>query len=134
MNYSDIVTYSPGNLPTVASLGMQGFEQGSLGVPPLPRMTFAGNDAFTTIKYGPTNGFGEAALSMTTNIFTVADSVLIVKGIYDPQTSASAGSGAYTRKAFAGNVIPASRLDPTALKILSYFPLPNLPGNNLLNH
>jgi hypothetical protein len=54
--------------------------------------------------------------------------------IYDPQTSASAGSGLYTRKAFAGNVIPASRLDPTALKILSYFPLPNLPGNNLLNH
>jgi hypothetical protein len=80
MNYSDIATYSPGNLPTVTSLGMQGFEQASLGVPPLPRITFAGNDAFTTIKYGPTNGFGEAALSMTTNIFTVADSVLVVKG------------------------------------------------------
>jgi hypothetical protein len=80
MNYSDIVTYSPGNLPTVASLGLQGFEQASLAVPPLPRITFAGNDAFTTIKYGPTNGFGEAALSMTTNIFTVADSVLITKG------------------------------------------------------
>ncbi|MCU1247892.1 MAG: hypothetical protein JWQ49_921 [Edaphobacter sp.] len=54
--------------------------------------------------------------------------------IYDPQTSTSAGSGAYTRKAFTGNVIPASRIDPTALKILSYFPLPNLSGNNLLNH
>jgi len=80
MNYSDIATYSAGNLPTVASLGMQGFEQGSLGIPPLPRITFAGSDAFTTIKYGPTNGYGEAALSMTTNIFTVADSLLIVKG------------------------------------------------------
>jgi hypothetical protein len=30
--------------------------------------------------------------------------------IYDPQTSTSAGSGAYTRKAFTGNVIPASRI------------------------
>jgi len=80
MNYSDIVTYSPGNLPTVASLGLQGFESAGLGVPPLPRITFSGNDAFTTIKYGPTNGYGEAALSMTTNIFTIADSVMIVEG------------------------------------------------------
>jgi hypothetical protein len=29
---------------------------------------------------------------------------------------------------FAGNVIPQSRLDPAALKLLSFFPLPNQPG------
>ncbi|WP_263417768.1 TonB-dependent receptor [Terriglobus albidus] len=80
MNYSDIVTYVPGTLPTVSSLGMQGFEQGNLSIPPLPRITFSGNDAFTTIKYGPTNGYGEAALSMTSNIFTIADSLLVTKG------------------------------------------------------
>jgi outer membrane receptor protein involved in Fe transport len=80
MNYSDIVTYSPGSLPTVSSLGMQGFETADLSVPPLPRITFSGNDAFTTIKYGPTNGYGEAALSMTANTFTIADSVLITRG------------------------------------------------------
>jgi len=80
MNYSDIVTYAPGNLPTVDSLGMQGFEKAGLSVPPLPRITFSGNDAFTTIKYGPTNGYGEAALSMTANVFTIADSVLVTKG------------------------------------------------------
>jgi hypothetical protein len=80
MNYSDIVTYSPGSLPTVDSLGMQGFERANLSIPPLPRITFSGNDAFTTIKYGPTNGYGEAALSMTANVFTIADSVLATKG------------------------------------------------------
>lgn len=80
MNYSDIVTYLPGTLPTVDSLGMQGFEKAGLSIPPLPRITFSGNDAFTTIKYGPTNGYGEAALSMTSNIFTVADSILITTG------------------------------------------------------
>lgn len=80
MNYSDIVTYAPGALPTVDSLGMQGFEHANLSVPPLPRITFSGNDAFTTIKYGPTNGYGEAALSMTANVFTIADSILMTKG------------------------------------------------------
>jgi hypothetical protein len=33
-----------------------------------------------------------------------------------------------TRAPFAGNVIPASLLDPIALKLLNYFPLPNQPG------
>jgi hypothetical protein len=80
MNYSDIVMYSPGTLPTVSSLGMQGFEPAGLSIPLLPRITFSGNDAFTTIKYGPTNGYGEAALSMTANIFTIADSLLVTNG------------------------------------------------------
>src|SRR5262249_41623009 len=35
--------------------------------------------------------------------------------IYDPRT----------RLPFPGNVIPAARLDPVALKALQYFPLPN---------
>ncbi len=33
-----------------------------------------------------------------------------------------------TRQPFPGNVIPAARLDPVALKLLTYFPLPNQPG------
>ena len=48
--------------------------------------------------------------------------------IVDPQT----------RQAFAGNVIPHTRLDPVALAALNYFPLPNRQGtstnaNNLGN-
>jgi hypothetical protein len=45
--------------------------------------------------------------------------------MYDPLTGASDGSG---RTAFPGNLIPTSRLDPTALKIQQLLPLPNLAG------
>jgi len=55
--------------------------------------------------------------------------------IYDPlTTSACAAGGGTCRTQFAGNVIPANRLDPTALALLNYFPLPNQPGekNNFI--
>jgi hypothetical protein len=80
LNYSDIVSYIAGKLPTVESLGMQGFDPGNTGIPPLPRIVFSGTDAFTSIKYGPTNGFGEAALSMTSNVFTLADALTVSMG------------------------------------------------------
>ncbi|MGE0130243.1 MAG: TonB-dependent receptor [Blastocatellales bacterium] len=44
--------------------------------------------------------------------------------IYDPQSS----SVAATRAAFAGNVIPAARINPVGRRIINRFPLPNLPG------
>ncbi len=34
----------------------------------------------------------------------------------------------FTGQPFAGNVIPASRISPVALKVLALYPLPNLPG------
>ncbi len=55
--------------------------------------------------------------------------------IYDPNTGAPDGSG---RTPFVtngvANVIPASRLSPTAQKILALVPLPNVPGANLNNN
>ncbi len=52
--------------------------------------------------------------------------------IYDP-TSAPAGG---TRTAFANNIIPANMIDPVALKLLSYYPLPNFgaPGATKSNY
>ncbi len=44
--------------------------------------------------------------------------------IYNP---ASAGVNG-TRAAFAGNIIPVGMIDPVAAKILSFYPLPNQPG------
>jgi hypothetical protein len=44
--------------------------------------------------------------------------------IYDPATLVGG-----VRQPFTGNKIPSNRLDPVAVKIQSYFPLPNLPGN-----
>ena len=50
--------------------------------------------------------------------------------IYDP---ASTVPGTLTRTPFAGNIIPANRLDPAALKIINLFPLPNRPGGQGFN-
>jgi hypothetical protein len=47
--------------------------------------------------------------------------------IFDP-ASASTVNGVAIRNAFPGNIIPASRLDPVALKIQQYFPLPSRSG------
>lgn len=48
--------------------------------------------------------------------------------IYDPLTTTAAGSG-YTRQPFAGNIIPAGRIDPVAAKLLDYIPKPTTAGN-----
>jgi hypothetical protein len=47
--------------------------------------------------------------------------------IYDPQTGV-AQNGRVQRQPFPGNIIPASRLSPVALKLQALYPLPNIPG------
>ena len=53
--------------------------------------------------------------------------------IYDPNTARTV-NGELIADPFPDNTIPASRLDPVALKIQNLLPLPNLPGsvNNFL--
>jgi Carboxypeptidase regulatory-like domain len=46
--------------------------------------------------------------------------------IYDPTTAGVGG----LRTAFAGNIIPANRIDPVALKVLGFYPAPNAGGPN----
>jgi hypothetical protein len=48
----------------------------------------------------------------------------IVDPIYDPSTADASGQ----RTAFPNNVIPANRLNPVGLKIISFYPEPNRPG------
>ncbi|MBI4904304.1 MAG: TonB-dependent receptor [Acidobacteria bacterium] len=48
--------------------------------------------------------------------------------VYDPATIALEASGRYTRQPFANNIIPASRIDPIAKKILDLYPRPNQAG------
>jgi hypothetical protein len=55
--------------------------------------------------------------------------------IYDPKTTVPAAGGLFTRQPIAGNIIPQSRLDKTALALLQYWPDPNLAGtSNGLNN
>ena len=46
--------------------------------------------------------------------------------IYDPPTPAGT-----PRRPFAGNVIPADRLDPVGLRLAALYPLPNRPAENV---
>ncbi|MBI3209281.1 MAG: TonB-dependent receptor [Candidatus Solibacter usitatus] len=48
--------------------------------------------------------------------------------IYDPSAGQTAANGAWVRAAFAGNMIPASRIHPVTRKILGYMPKPNQPS------
>lgn len=50
--------------------------------------------------------------------------------IYDPSSVHQDASGNYVRDPFAGNIIPQSRLNPIALKVLSYYPKPNVSGGD----
>src|SRR6476469_306764 len=58
--------------------------------------------------------------------------------IFDPTTTRPdpTNPGAYIRTPFTGNIIPINRLDPVALKIQSYYPAANSPGdpNTQLNN
>ncbi|HET8547265.1 MAG TPA: carboxypeptidase-like regulatory domain-containing protein [Bryobacteraceae bacterium] len=50
--------------------------------------------------------------------------------IYDPLTTTAIAGGRFQRQPIPGNTIPRERLDPVALKILQYYPLPNQRGTN----
>ena len=53
--------------------------------------------------------------------------------ISDPTKCTVVGS-ARTCTPFAGNIIPANRLDPTSVKLLEFYPSPNNPGAGLSNN
>jgi hypothetical protein len=52
--------------------------------------------------------------------------------IYDPTTNFAASNGSIVRTPFPGNIIPASRLDPAALKIQAL--IPNPTNSSLANN
>jgi hypothetical protein len=58
-------------------------------------------------------------------------SALLGQGIqiYDPLSGAISTGTTVVRQPFAGNIIPAGRINPVAQKILSYYPDPNKPAN-----
>jgi len=50
--------------------------------------------------------------------------------IYDPRTTVTSSSGASVRLPFDGNIIPRSLISQFAKQFFSWYPLPNLPGQN----
>jgi len=80
MKFGDVVSYSTGGLPTASSLGIQGFTADNPAIPLIPQMSFSGTGAPTNMKFGDTASFGEAALSMIQNIYTVSETVSRMAG------------------------------------------------------
>jgi len=50
--------------------------------------------------------------------------------IYDPASTRAVGGGRFQRDPFAGNILPASRLDAVGLNLVRLFPEPNIAGRN----
>lgn len=48
--------------------------------------------------------------------------------IYDPATIKAVGDGTFSHQPFAGNIIPASRLDKVGQSLANLYPSPNQPG------
>lgn len=74
-------------------------------------------------------------LTVPTAAFRTGDFSAAPTAIYDPQTGNPDGTG---RQQFdyqgQANVIPPSRLDPIAQKLLALVPLPNVPGAGFTNN
>ncbi len=102
----------------------------------LPKIYNGKNRTFWFYGYGANNfGVPQSFVStVPTQAMRNGDlSALLALGpqyqIYDPATTVAVAGGRFQRQPFPGNIIPASRLDPVAQKILSYWPLPNQLGN-----
>ncbi len=55
--------------------------------------------------------------------------------IYDPNTTRANPSGSgFIRDPFAGNALPANRLDPVSKAMLQFYPLPNQAPSNVLTN
>ena len=69
-------------------------------------------------------------------VFDPASTRAVTSGQADPLTGAKATGNGYARDPFPGDIIPASRLDPNAVKLLNLYPAPNLSGilNNYADH
>ncbi len=61
-------------------------------------------------------------------IFDPATTRPVTKGVADPTTGLVATANGFVRDAFSGNIIPASRLDANAIKLLNLFPTPTSSG------
>jgi hypothetical protein len=57
-----------------------------------------------------------------------AGTALIQNQIFDPRTTRTAADGSPVRDPFPGNIIPLTRMDPVALKIQGFIPLPLTSG------
>src|ERR1035437_4885908 len=79
---------------------------------------------------------GDFSSILGTGLGTDALGTVVQGEIFDINTTRQLANGTWVRDPFPGNIIPASRFDPAAKKMVDLFPAPNqnlgtrLPGNN----
>ena len=101
-----------------------GFEiDGPVRIPKLldlrNRLFFMANDEWKAQRQNSLATYSVPAAAMFAGDFSALGTT-----IYDPSTAANGG----TKAPFAGNQIPASRIDPISKKFLNYYAHSNLPG------
>ena len=109
---------------------------GSVGGPVLLPKYNGRNQSFFFFSYdglrdssqGSFTGTMPTALERTGNFSQTFQSNGTQIVMYDPSTTAVNAAGANVRTPFAGNLVPASEINPIAAKLLSYYPLPNQAG------
>ncbi len=123
----DAQSYSLTGLQTPKPAFARGHVNASFGGPlKIPKL-FSGKGGTFTINYqaGRTRNGSNLDVTVPAALERAGDfSQTVVQGpvtVYDPLSGAP----------FAGNRIPVSRLDPTALSLAAYYPVPNAAGSRL---
>ena len=63
-----------------------------------------------------------------------AGRAIIQNAVYDPSTQTLDAAGRRVLNVFPNNVIPSSRIDPAALKMMAFFPKPNIGNEQFVNN
>ena len=98
---------------------------------PTAGMRTSGYTNFNDLISGQSCSRGPDLLGRTVPCGTVLDPATtrpVTAGQTDPATGRAATGNGFVRDPFAGNIIPASRLDPNAVKLLNLYPAPTLSG------
>ena len=101
---------------------------------------FGGYEGFRLRKGSPFQGYVPTAAERSGDFSAVGSAnTASAFQIYDATTSGVGGNPACNgtnpvcRTPFPNNIIPTARLDPTAVALLKYYPLPNLTGSSTAN-
>lgn len=110
------------------------YRQGVPSVATVPTVTER-NSGFTDfsdlISGQPKCTTGPDVLGRTVScgtIFDPATTRFLATGQMDPITKLTPSATGYAREPFAGNLIPAKRIDPVAAALLDMFPVPSTPA------
>jgi len=98
---------------------------------PTPRQRDSGFTDFSDLISGQTGTRGPDLLGRTVPLGTIFDPATtrqVFAGQIDPVTGRVSTGNGFVRDPFPGNIIPANRLDPNAVKLMSLFPAPNQAG------